>query len=588
MKKHYFFLISALLLISIVSAIPFIPNGDVWLMNVYSVVNAKNVTSGLFIGNGSLPYNTCNDQEIMFYNTSLVGWQCGSSSVGSGDITAVSTNGRFLIGGTDSGAANLLLNTTAFNDTYDSRYSGGAGAADGNASSICNNNEVLLGQDSTTCVNINDTIDDRDTDTDTWNKTDDFNAYYSQDLDGNSTADFNSYYSQDLDGNSTDDFNSYYSQDLDGNSTADFNSYYHSSSLPLGNNSNEIFLVCNNNSFYPYSSNPSGYLTSYTEIDPRWGDNYSNLENHDCTGQVAVGIYPNGTFVCEQDNTGGAGAEPDGNVTSICGDNEVLLGQDSTLCIHFNNSIDDRDRYNDSEDIWIVVDNNSFYPYSSNPSGYLTSYTEIDPLWDANYSNMQSDCYAGNYSYGIYPNGTFKCRGDSGAGTDTTILTENQYNATQFDENSGTLNIIMSWIRTILLPIEDQRYNETTYVNTQNTTMTAYVDANAGGDNASWNQSHANTLYSQDLDGNSTDDFNAYYSQDLDGNSTSDFNAYYSQDLDGNSTADFNAYYHSSSEPFIANNTDAILDNFTATKNGSVAGFHIQKINGSHWRLFGS
>lgn len=35
--------------------------------------------------------------------------------------------------------------------------------ADGNASSICSDNEVLLGQDATTCVNLNNTIDDRDT-----------------------------------------------------------------------------------------------------------------------------------------------------------------------------------------------------------------------------------------------------------------------------------------------------------------------------------------------------------------------------------------------------------------------------------------
>ena len=63
MKKHYFFLISALLLISIVSAIPFIPNGDVWLMNVYSVVNAKNVTSGFL--NKSIEVNLkCNSKTL--------------------------------------------------------------------------------------------------------------------------------------------------------------------------------------------------------------------------------------------------------------------------------------------------------------------------------------------------------------------------------------------------------------------------------------------------------------------------------------------------------------------------------------------
>lgn len=37
--------------------------------------------------------------------------------------------------------------------------------SDGNASSICSDNEVLLGQDSGLCTNLNDTIDDRDSDT---------------------------------------------------------------------------------------------------------------------------------------------------------------------------------------------------------------------------------------------------------------------------------------------------------------------------------------------------------------------------------------------------------------------------------------
>ncbi len=40
--------------------------------------------------------------------------------------------------------------------------------------------------------------------------------------------------------------------------------------------------------------------------------------------------------------------------------------------------------------------------------------------WNANFTNMVVDCPAGNYSYGMYPNGTWQCRNDiSGAAAET-------------------------------------------------------------------------------------------------------------------------------------------------------------------------
>lgn len=48
---------------------------------------------------------------------------------------------------------------------------------------------------------------------------------------------------------------------------------------------------------------------------------------------------------------------------------------------------------------------------------------ESDPFWLANYTNMQTDCPNGNYSYGMYANGTFKCRSDvSGGGSSSDNL----------------------------------------------------------------------------------------------------------------------------------------------------------------------
>ena len=54
----------------------------------------------------------------------------------------------------------IVNNTGAYWDGTDLTDTG-AGSSDGNASSICSDNEVLLGQDISTCVNLNDTIDDR-------------------------------------------------------------------------------------------------------------------------------------------------------------------------------------------------------------------------------------------------------------------------------------------------------------------------------------------------------------------------------------------------------------------------------------------
>lgn len=51
-----------------------------------------------------------------------------------------------------------------------------------------------------------------------------------------------------------------------------------------------------------------------------------------------------------------------------------------------------------------------------NSSGLIRNwtnyFTETDPYFTANFSNMQTDCPDGNYTYGIYPNGTLKCRDD--------------------------------------------------------------------------------------------------------------------------------------------------------------------------------
>ena len=80
--------------------------------------------------------------------------------------------------------------------------------------------------------------------------------------------------------------------------------------------------------------------------------------------------------------------------------------------------------------------------------------SESDPNWEANFTNMQTDCPNGNYTYGVYDNGTLKCRDDEqgvGGGqgkegdgiylyndTDTMYLNETQLNDTIDDRASGS------------------------------------------------------------------------------------------------------------------------------------------------------
>jgi len=148
----------------------------------------------------------CSAGEVLGGNTdgclSYAGWsdwdECADMSGCSfynADMTAINTPGPYLYGGATSGAANLYVNGTVLNETIDQRetsntstemvaavnntalnvsYLGGHPGSyylddtdtDTNASSICSNDEVLLGNGS--CVSSNDFFDDTTiTDTDT-------------------------------------------------------------------------------------------------------------------------------------------------------------------------------------------------------------------------------------------------------------------------------------------------------------------------------------------------------------------------------------------------------------------------------------
>lgn len=78
----------------------------------------------------------------------------------------------------------------------------------------------------------------------------------------------------------------------------------------------------------------------------------------------------------------------------------------------------------------------------------IPSIIELDPFWSTNYTNMLVDCSDGNYNYGIYNNGSFKCRNDR------TILSSNLYASTITDYTqifvipltSNKINIIQVYL----------------------------------------------------------------------------------------------------------------------------------------------
>lgn len=100
---------------------------------------------------------------------------------------------------------------------------------------------------------------------------------------------------------------------------------------------------------------------------------------------------------------------------------------------------------------YLLSTNNTFYD-ADNPSGYISSYTETDPKWLANYTNILTSCPAGNYTYGIFVNGTLKCSTDvSGAGAETDPFWSANY------------SVFLT-------------HTTTSYVDTQNTSQTNYME----------------------------------------------------------------------------------------------------------------
>ena len=167
-------------------------------------------------------------------------------------------------------------------------------------------------------------------------------------------------------------------------------------------------------------------------LDPLWSGNYTNMLTVCPTGNYSYGIFENGTWKCRSDLSG-AGGEVDpkwsANYTVCAAGNHLYFNGRSLAC-----EADDDTTYSDLSEFNDDLGNRGYthltnftddilWTSTFNTTGdtrWLTSFTELDPKWSANFTNMVTDCPGGNYSYGMYDNGTWKCRSDvSGAGAET-------------------------------------------------------------------------------------------------------------------------------------------------------------------------
>jgi len=370
----------------------------------------------------------------------------------------------------------------SYNNKINCNYTdvSGSGANDGNASSICGDNEVLLGQDSAQCIDLNATIDLLDDDTiysDSWINT--------------------------------------------------------SVNTKITNNISSVRASITGNITLE-NTTMKGYVdNTFITTDTNETTNVYRIISTNCTGQVIAFFHDNGTGVCEADDTG-AGSS-DGNASSICGDNEVLLGQDSAQCIDLNATIDlldDDTIYSDSwintsvntkitnnissvrasitgnitlenttmkdyvDNTFITTDTNETTRVNSLVTANQTLFTMINSIVNESDTNestrtwniINTNC-TGNLIATFYDNGTGICETDDGESySDLWINTTIDYKITtannsikDYVDNTFITSYADAWINAsvntkITNNISSVRASITGNITLENTTMKDYVD----------------------------------------------------------------------------------------------------------------
>lgn len=217
-----------------------------------------------------------------------------------------------------------------------------------------------------------------------------------------------------------------------------------------------------------------------------------------CTGQVVAGFYSNGTGWCEADDTGALAAGKEGDGIYLYNDSTIMYFNETKL----NATIDARDTdttYTNGTGLnltgttfsilQLLYNNwNLAYSWGNHAiAGYLTSYTETDPSWSANYTNgYNKTAWDTAYSWGDHSGaGYLTVESDpTWAGNSSLVLYTSQVttcNSGNYSAFNGT-NFICS---------PDQNtgsgagghtgtgylYNDTTYMYLNETLLNATIDA---------------------------------------------------------------------------------------------------------------
>jgi len=165
----------------------------------------------------------------------------------------------------------------------------------------------------------------------------------------------------------------------------------------------------------------------------------------------------NGTDVCLNDGTCmtdlTGGGSTDGNASSICGDGEVLMGDNVPQCVNLNSTIDSR---------VVVAGGATNYTFNNTQFSTTSNYVSILESWLKSLFYTKAEVNSA-------------VLGNVSAGSNETGLINSVNNSLQSE-------------------IANRIGNDTYY----NTSMKNYVDgqiAGVSGGNASWNESYAKTLF---------------------------------------------------------------------------------------------
>jgi len=350
----------------------------------------------------------------------------------------------------------------------------------------------------------------------------------------------------------------------------------------------------------------SNFLTKDTDFAGDISGTYDNIivaddsHAHDCsniTGATSdlCTLIDTDTNLTEADITGFGFIKTDTNASTACSGGEVLYG---------------------------------------NGTCSVPSLSESDPVWASNHTNMQVDCGAGLYSYGIYENGTLKCRVDSGtdytAGTGLKLIGaefsfnetygDNRYITSESDpifgawDYSNLLNkssdtyvvtesdpVYSAWnkftgVDTIVASAGNWTADKSSYWDTSNDldTVISADEISEGNIAFSTTCSAGNHYY---LNGNDlaceADDDTTYSAGNGISLSTTTFsvagNTALTQDADGLSVtanAIGNTQLEYDTGQHLTTTSDVTFAEGTFTGNATINGLHVDKINSSHHLLW--